>query len=512
MAVLTIDLDIETLDKGARGVARRHGKVLFIDGALPAERVRAVIERDKDSHAFGRVQDVLRPSPFRVSPPCPHFGVCGGCALQHADGAAQVALKQRELEDALGRKAGLGPLQVLPPLHGPQWAYRHRARLAVRFVPTRGGVLLGFHERKSSFVADIHVCHVLPRPVSDLLEPLHGLIASLSIPHRIPQIEVAVGELRREAHGGAGGRDGRSPYVERDEPRAECVEPCVESGELCVETGELCVETGEPCVENGEPCVEGIEPCSESGGEPHAIVLVLRHLLPLAEADLDTLRAFALRHKVAWWLQPGGPDTAAPLDAGRLDVLAYGLPRFGLHMRFRPTDFIQANVQANRALVSRALDLLRAGPEDRVLDLFCGLGNFTLPLATQVREVVGVEGSEALLARARRGAREHGLAARTRFACTDLFHVDVRWLRGQGAFDAILLDPPREGARAVSEALAALDVFERPRRIVYVSCNPLTLARDAAILAHQGGYRLVAAGVVNMFPQTSHVESVSVFE
>lgn len=442
-----VDLEVLALDRQARGVALREGKRFFIEGALPGERVRAAIEHDRPNYAVGRVQAVLRASAQRVEPRCPHFGVCGGCVLQHVDAAAQVALKQRELEDAF-RRGGVSPARMLPPLHGPDWAYRHRARLALRFVPSRGGVLLGFHERKSSFVADIRVCHVLPAAVSDLLESLHGLVAGLSIPHRIPQIEVAAGD----------------------------------------------------------------------GG---AIVLVLRHLLPLGAGDIDHLRLFAARHGIVWWLQPGGPETAAPLvaegesrGAGGMmrDELAYGLPRFGLSMRFRPTDFIQANIAANRALVSRALDLLEAGPDDRVLDLFCGLGNFTLPLATQAKEVVGVEGSAGLLERARRAADDNGLLARTRFACADLFKVDAAWLRTQGRFDLMLLDPPREGARAVAEAMAALAPAERPRRVVYVSCNPATLVRDAAIMVHRGGYRLKACGVVNMFPHTAHVESVSVLE
>jgi len=444
-----IDLDIEALDDQARGVATRDGRRFFIEGALPGERVRAAIGRAKPNYAVGGVRSVLRASPHRVEPRCPHFGVCGGCTLQHIDAATQVALKQRELEDVFERAAGLAPARILPALQGPDWAYRHRARLAVRFVPSRGGVLLGFHERKSSFVADIRVCHVLPAAVSDLLGPLHRLVAALSIPHRIPQIEVAVGG-------------------------------------------------------------DGL------------IVLVLRHLLELSDGDRDRLRAFAARHGIVWWLQPGGPDTAAPLDAGaahpgaegatKRRELAYGLPRFGLNMRFRPTDFIQANMAANRALVSRALDLLEAGPGDRVMDLFCGLGNFTLPIATQAKEVLGVEGSAALLERARQAATDHGLEGRAHFACTDLFSVDAHWLREQGRFDLMLLDPPREGAPAVAEALAALSAAERPRRIVYVSCNPATLARDTAILAHRGGYRLKACGVVNMFPHTSHVESVSVLE
>ena len=470
----TVDLEIESLDERAQGVAHYDGKRFFIDGALPGERVRAFIARDKATYALGRAESVVRASPSRVAPRCPHFGVCGGCVLQHVDASTQVALKQKDLEDAFHRIAGLKPQQILPPLHGPQWAYRHRARLAVRFVPAQGGVLLGFHERKRSFVADIRVCHVLPKQVSDLLEPLHDLIAALSIPHRIPQIQVAVG-------------DPVAKPIRKDSSGTRHVQAT----------------------------------CTSEG--PGAVVLVLRHLLPLTQDDIELLRAFGARHGVSWWLRPGGPETAMPLnedidsklpegDSPMSSALSYELPRFGLKMRFRPADFIQANLAANRALVSRALDLLQVGPADRVLDLFCGLGNFTLPLATQAQHVIGVEGSKPLLERAQRAAQEHGHDAHVRFICADLFQVDAHWLRGLGRFDAILLDPPREGARAVAEALVAAGRQYGPRRIVYVSCNPITLARDTAILVHKGGYRLKVSGLVNMFPHTAHIEAVSVFE
>jgi len=431
-------LDIESLDLEARGVARRDGKVVFVEGALPGERVSVQVVRRKPSYEIARVDQVLRASSQRVTPRCPHFGVCGGCAMQHLDPAAQVAVKQRALEDTFWHVGKLRPARILPPMHGPAWGYRYRARLSVRVVPKKGGVLVGFHERKSSYVADMRTCHVLPAHVARLLVPLRGMIASLSAPDRMPQIEVAVGDA-----------------------------------------------------------------CT---------VLVLRHLLPLTDGDVAVLRAFAREHGVTWWLQPKGPDSVHPLEPGDAETLAYALPEFGLRLPFKPTDFTQVNHAINRVLVSRALSLLEPGPQDRVADLFCGLGNFTLPLATRAREVVGVEGSKALTDRALAAARRHGLADRTAFATLNLFEVDADWLRGLGRFDRMLIDPPREGAQAVAQALTQLQAVERPARIVYVSCNPATLARDAAILVHEGGYALRAAGVINMFPHTGHVESIAVFE
>ncbi|WP_144635588.1 23S rRNA (uracil(1939)-C(5))-methyltransferase RlmD [Bordetella genomosp. 13] len=431
-------LKIESLDLEARGIARRDGKVVFVEGALPGERVTATTVRRKPSYETARVETVLTPSSQRVVPRCPHFGVCGGCAMQHLEPTAQVAIKQRSLEDTFWHIGKLRPARVLPPLHGPTWGYRYRARLSVRVVPKKGGVLVGFHERKSSYVADMRECHVLPPSVSALLMPLRALIASMSAPDRMPQIEVALGDA--------------------------------------------------------------------------VTVLVLRHLLPLTDGDVALLRAFAQEHGVQWWLQSKGPDTVQPLEPGHADALAYALPEFGLRMPYRPTDFTQVNHSINRAMISRALTLLEPQPTDRIADLFCGLGNFTLPLATRAREAVGVEGSKMLTDRAMQAAREHGLQDTTSFATLNLFEVDVQWLRGLGYFDRMLIDPPREGAQAVAQALSQLSLAERPRRIVYVSCNPATLARDAAIMVHEGGYALRSAGVINMFPHTGHVESIAVFE
>jgi len=430
-------LQVESLDLEARGISRREGKVVFIEGALPGEHVTINTFRRKPSYEIGRVQELRRESSQRVTPRCAHFGVCGGCVMQHLEPSAQVAVKQRALEDALQHIGKTRPERVLPALHGPYWGYRYRARLAVRWVAKKGTVLVGFHERKSSFVADIKTCHVLPPYIAALLLPLRTLVMSLSAPDRFPQIEVSVGE--------------------------------------------------------------GVT------------ALVLRHLLPLTLEDVQCLRDFASEHSVQWWLQSKGPDTVIPLDPAHENSLFYALPEFGLQMPFKPTDFTQVNHQINRALVSRALTLLEPQVQDRIADMFCGLGNFTLPLATRCKEVVGIEGSAMLTARAQSAAERAGIE-HAKFETLNLFEVTTEWLAELGKFDRMLIDPPREGALALSQALANLPASLRPARIVYVSCNPATLARDTAILLHEGGYKLRAAGVVNMFPHTGHVESMAVFE
>jgi len=430
-------LQVDSLDLEARGIARREGKVIFIEGALPTEQVSVQTFRRKPSYEIARVEQIHRSAALRVEPRCPHFGVCGGCLMQHLEPSAQVAIKQRALEDGLSHLSNLKPARMLAPLHGPYWGYRYRARLAVRWVAKKGTVLVGFHERKSSFVADIRTCHVLPPHVAALLLPLRSLIMSLSAPDRFPQIEVSVGES--------------------------------------------------------------------------VTALVLRHLMPLTESDLQHLRDFAQRHGIQWWLQSKGPDTVHALEPAHEAALNYTLPEFGLTMPFRPTDFTQVNHQINRVLVSRALTLLEPQPTDRIADMFCGLGNFTLPLATKCREVVGVEGSPTLTERAQTAASSYGLKHAS-FSTLNLFEVSAQWFQSLGRFDRMLVDPPREGALALAQALVQTPQELRPARIVYVSCNPATLARDAAILVHEGGYRLSSAGVVNMFPHTGHVESIAVFD
>ncbi|MAK54353.1 MAG: 23S rRNA (uracil(1939)-C(5))-methyltransferase RlmD [Pusillimonas sp.] len=431
-------LSIESLDLEARGVARRDGKVVFVQGALPGERVAAKITRSKPAFDVARTENILKASSQRVEPRCPHYGVCGGCAMQHLDAAAQVAVKQRALEDALWHIGRVRPQQVLTPMHGPTWGYRYRARWSVRYVRKKGGVLVGFREKKGAYVADMHECHVLPKHVSSLITPLRALIGSLSIPRSIPQIEVAVGD--------------------------------------------------------------------------DTVVLLLRHMEALSEQDYLLLGQFAEQHKVSWWLQPKGPDTVHPLKPDDADCLAYRLPEFGLRMAFKPTDFTQVNYAINQALVSRALSLLDIAPAHRVLDLFCGLGNFTLPLATRTREVMGVEGSQTLVQRASAAAQHHGLEKKAQFSVQNLFEVDAGWLKALGPFDRWLIDPPRDGAEAIAQSLVELDAPFRPDKIVYVSCNPATLARDAGILVRDAGYQLKAAGAINMFPHTGHVESIAVFQ
>jgi 23S rRNA (uracil1939-C5)-methyltransferase len=439
-------IDIKSLDMDARGVGHLRnedgspGKVIFVEGALPGERVSFLTFKKKKNWEAARMTALHRESALRVTPPCRHFDTCGGCSMQHLEPSAQVAMKQRVLEDNLWHISKVKAETILRPMYGPTWGYRYRARLSVRHVAKKDTVLVGFHEKRSAFVADMTDCKILPPHVAALLLPLRALIGALSIYDQLPQIEVAVGEA--------------------------------------------------------------------------VTALVLRIMAPLSAADETLLKAFADQWNVQWWLQTKGPDTAAPyypLDR----ALYYTLPEFGVKMPFKPVDFTQVNHHINRVLVATALRLLEVQPDDRVADLFCGLGNFTLPLATRGREVVGIEGSSALTERALENAQANGLAAKTSFSTRNLFEVTTDDLVALGKFDRMLVDPPRDGAMALAQALAGLRASHPemlPKRIVYVSCSPSTLARDAGILTHEAGYVLKKAGVVNMFPHTSHVESIAVFE
>jgi 23S rRNA (uracil1939-C5)-methyltransferase len=439
-------LTIRSLDMEARGVGNvinddgSSGKVIFVEGALPGEQVRYLSFRKKSKWEAATMTALLRESAQRVTPKCQYAGVCGGCAMQHLEPAAQVAIKQRVLEDDLWHIGKLRSRMMLRPIYGPTWGYRYRARISVRNVPKKGGMLVGFHEKKASFITDMTSCEILPPNVSAMLIPLRVLITSLSISESVPQIELAVGE-----------GDGQT-----------------------------------------------------------ITALVLRIMVPLGQGDDVKLKAFADQYQVQWWLQTGGPDSAVqfyPTD----QQLHYTLPEFGIRMPFKPTDFTQVNHQINRVLVGRALRLLDVQPTDRVADLFCGLGNFTLPIATRARAVVGIEGSTALTQRALQNASLNGLQSTTTFACRNLFDITPADLVELGYFDRILIDPPREGAMALCEAMAGLSPQQKPKRIVYVSCNPATLARDARLLS-QANYVLSQAGVVNMFPHTAHVESIAVFD
>jgi 23S rRNA (uracil1939-C5)-methyltransferase len=370
--------------------------------------------------------------------------------MQHLDAAAQIAVKQRALEDNLWHLGKVKAETILRPIQGPTWGYRYRARLSVRYVVKKGEVLVGFHERKSRYVADMRQCPILPPHVDAMLLPLRKLIGSMEARETLPQIELACGD--------------------------------------------------------------------------EVTALVLRHMEPLSQSDLAALRDFAAKHNVQWWLQSKGPDTVCLMEGALGEPLSYALPEFGITMPFKPTDFTQVNPHINRVLVTRALRLLDVQPTERVIDWFCGLGNFTLPLATLAREVLGIEGSEALVARSgenyavNQANRDKPLAP-TSFVARNLFEMTPELLRLDGASDKWLVDPPREGAYSLVQALADMHQqpelrqgWTPPKRIVYVSCNPSTLARDAGVLVTSAGYRMTFAGAVNMFPHTAHVESMAVFD
>lgn len=429
--------EIESLDQEGRGVAHVEGKTIFIEGALIGEQVSYASFHKKPSYEQARVVEIFKPSTFRTQPHCPHFGVCGGCAMQHLEFSAQVAVKQRVLEDALWHIGKLKPQTMLPPIVGMPWGYRHKARLRARFVKAKNKVLVGFNEKRSSFVADLQSCAVLPAHISALIIPLQELVTALSIAEQMPQIELAVGEA--------------------------------------------------------------------------SSVLVFRILAPINDKDGELLRDFADLHGVQVWLQSKGPDTAVPFHPPQAPSLSYSLPEYGLTYPFKPTEFTQVNPDINRMLVRRAMSLLAPQPHERIADLFCGLGNFTLPIARSGAQVLGMEGSTALVARARQSAELNGFlnGLQVEFREADLFEVNEDRLRELGRFDKWLIDPPRDGALELVKAITA---DTAPNRIVYVSCNPATLARDAAVLVNIQGYALRAAGAVNMFPHTAHVESIALFE
>ncbi len=426
-------VDILSLDHEGHGVARIDSKVTFVDGALAGERAEISIYRKHAKYNSANAVAILKASAQRTDPRCKYFGRCGGCSMQHLEASAQVAAKQRVLEENLARIGKVESDIILPALHGPSWRYRTRARLSARWVDKKGGGLVGFREKRSSFIADMSSCEVLTADVSTLIQPLRELIGRLSNADRIPQIEVAVGE--------------------------------------------------------------------------HVTVLVFRLLEPWTEGDAVIVRSFAEQHRVQIWEQSKGPDTVRPFWPNIAPELSYSLPEFDLVMPFKPTEFTQVNTAINRALVSRAMRLLSPQPGERIADLFCGLGNFTLPIARSGAEVIGIEGSAELVERARENALRNHLP-NARFAVDNLFEMTPEKFTALGHFDKLLIDPPRSGAIEVVKSLPEAD---GPQRIVYVSCDPATLARDAEVLCHVKGYRLEAAGVANMFPHTAHVESIALF-
>jgi 23S rRNA (uracil1939-C5)-methyltransferase len=457
---------IESLDQEGRGVARIAGKVIFIEGALTGEVVSYNSYRKKPSFEQAQVTQIHKPSPLRVQPKCKHFGVCGGCSMQHLDARAQVAVKQRILEDALWHIGKVKAETILPPIYGQTWGYRERARISVRHVIKKGKTLVGFHEKRSSYVADMQSCEILTPKIAALIPLLAELIGGLSIRDKLPQIEVAVGD--------------------------------------------------------------------------HVDALVLRVMEPPNSADETALRAFADKHEIQFWLQSGGLETIVPFHPLDAPALTYSLPEFGITMPFAPSEFTQVNSALNRVMISRAMRLLDPQPGECIADFFCGLGNFTLPIARSGAQVLGIEGSAALVERARQNAEFNGLDKDSlslrgitsdlaavsgqpsrmasssirvgegvaKFAVMNLFEMTESAFANLGSFDKLLIDPPRDGAMELVKSLGGENA---PRRIVYVSCSPATLARDAAELVKRG-YVLKSAGVMNMFPHTSHVESIAVFE
>ena len=432
------EIVINSMAHDGRGVGRdEDGKVVFVDYALPGETVRYVPIENRKSFLFGSTVEVLKQSENRVEPKCEVFGGCGGCVLQHLDEAVQIKYKQQQLLENFKKIGAVQPESLLEPMTSQAWGYRRRARLGAKFVPKKGGMIVGFRERNSSFIQPTKQCEVLYPQVSAMLPALRETLAQISCNDRIPQIEISVAD--------------------------------------------------------------------------NATVMILRHLESLLQNDLELLTAFAKQNKVQLFLQPGNLKTVHPLYPKKPDALFYEFPEFDIKVEFLPTDFIQVNSGINQQLVSRSIELLDINAEDRVLDLFCGVGNFTLPLARKAGSVVGVEGDQALVERALHNKNLNKLD-NIDFHFGDLFKQDMsthshgEWLDSQ--FDKILLDPPRSGA---AEMIKRIPEFGASK-VVYVSCGPATLARDAGVMVNQHGYTLTQAGVIDMFPHTAHVESIAVFE
>jgi 23S rRNA (uracil1939-C5)-methyltransferase len=426
------EADVMDLDHDGRGVARVDGKAVFIEGALPGERVRFRTLKRRRQFDDAQLLEIVQRSPDRVTPRCPHFGVCGGCSLQHLAPAAQLAAKQRQLQDTLERIGRVTPARILAPVRGPEWAYRRRARLGVKYVHKKGRVLAGFREREKPYLADIRRCEVLQAGLAELPAQLAALAESLSIKEQLPQVEVAVGDRHT--------------------------------------------------------------------------ALVLRVMQEPSAEDLDKIGRFAAARALQIFLQPGGLETVRPLRAD-YPPLEYAIDGGRITLEFGPVDFIQVNGAINVKMVDAALTLLAPTPADEVLDLFCGLGNFTLPLARRVRRAVGVEGDAVLVTKARANAARNGIG-NAEFALENLFQPSAFAAWANRRYDKVLLDPPRAGAAELLPRIAEW----RPQRVVYISCHPGSLARDAGTLVHNLGYTLTDAGVMDMFPHTTHVESIAVFE
>ncbi|MEE9304157.1 MAG: 23S rRNA (uracil(1939)-C(5))-methyltransferase RlmD [Thiotrichaceae bacterium] len=427
-----VEAFIESLSHDGRGVTHLDGKAIFIDGALPGERVMFQYTSKRRKHDEGVTLEVLTASADRVEPKCQHFGVCGGCSLQHMSASAQIKYKQQAMLDNLEHIGKVKPDEVFDPITSEPWGYRKKARLGAKFVFKKGRVLVGFREKRNSFLADIEQCEVLHESVGYHLTDLQTLIAAMDAKQTIPQIEVSMGDDQ--------------------------------------------------------------------------VALIFRHLEDLSSDDSEKLVAFAKESGFQVYLQSGGPDTVKRLYPEQAELF-YQHPEFDTRIDFGPLDFIQVNTEINRQMVSRAVQLLELTPEDNVLDLFCGLGNFTLPIAKNANHVTGVEGDLAMVERARLIARNNGIENTSYHFCNLMEEMQhEKWLKQ--SYDKVLLDPPRLGAKEVIAHFGKL----KPKRIVYVSCHPGTLARDAGELVNTHGYKLLGVGVMDMFPHTAHVESIAVFE
>jgi len=430
-----VRVTIESVSHEGKGVCHIDDMTVFIDGALEGEELTFVYTNKRKNVAEGKVHEIINASPFRVEPQCPHYGICGGCSLQHLAEEQQIILKQGVLLENLKRIGKTEPESVIEPLTGPHWGYRRKARLGVRFVVKKDKMLVGFREKHSNFLAELDSCKVLYPEVGLHLRELAELLRSLSIYQQIPQIEVAYGD--------------------------------------------------------------------EQGA------FIVRHLQAFTDADLDKLLTYAEAKKIHMYLQPKGPDSITrlwPQASDDFQPLNYALPDYDIVHEFKPTDFTQVNMDINRKMINLALELLQPQADDKVLDLFCGLGNFTLPLARKVAHVTGVEGSAEQVLRSKENALKNKID-NADFYAADLF-TDVSGMKwAQQKYDRILLDPARSGAREIVEYLPKFGAHT----VVYVSCNPSTLARDTEIMVHQNDYKLVKVGVMDMFPHTAHVESIALF-
>ena len=424
---------IDSLSHEGRGVAHLGGKAVFIDGALPGETVTFRYTRRRARFAEGYAVDILQASHRRAQPKCRHYSVCGGCSLQHMSSADQIEHKQKVLLEQLRHIGNVEPASVLPPLRSPEWGYRRKARLGLKYVFKKEKLLIGFREKRSNYIADLECCEVLHPAIGQRLTELQGCIRGLDCYDQIPQLEVAIGE--------------------------------------------------------------------------QVTALIFRHLVELTAADRQRLSEFQEQARISVYLQSGGPETIVPLNEQTVTDLSYRLELYGIDIHFRPDDFTQVNFDINKMMVGRVSELLEPRPGDIILDLFCGLGNFSLPLARQGAAVTGIEGSARLVQRARENAKRNGIST-AGFQAIDLMQADLDVPVFKKPYNKILIDPPRTGAQEIINHLR----YKGIEKLVYVSCNPATLARDAGILVRDKGLRLQQAGIMDMFPQTTHVESIALFE